>query len=440
MAELPDSLALVIDIYSKRVIKKALSEDVIKLIILYHGKSTLIVCIKPDWHPYKILSIVALDSNQCYNTHLHITSDNNPLAPDQYQAANFSTPYPILQKIISQKSSLPNYVKSAIKGCYENKSEYCSDSLLSSNNWGLMFKFGEETSNIVALHPQFCNYRTNTYQGYSVLFPNTYRGQQAGSMKAVYNSYDHVLYHFHEKQVYSLDLNMSPFKNWKKWKDNTGFEVTHSASCCMVDNNRFIAVIGANNIKSYILALNETKLAVPIADCCQIGWYRKSMYHDKLHKIITVGDKSLEWYDFNKDKSLVIKSCWEDDLLEGYPENIWYSSYNPRVLYCAAKMFNDDYYIGSEYIGGLWQIDLRENTKKIRSIVWEQDGDDSNFNSNFLERMHALNSARIRWVFLITFVLKRLTKMFFLRHEHGNSATSKTTIHPIGIDFKQACT
>ena len=57
---------------------------------------------------------------------------------------------------------------------------------------------------------------------------------------------------------------------WHSWK-NTGHEIIGGgSSCCMVDHDRFMAIMNVDNGKKcYLHAMNETKLSIPLADACE---------------------------------------------------------------------------------------------------------------------------------------------------------------------------
>ena len=60
--------------------------------------------------------------------------------------------------------------------------------------------------------------------------------------------------------------------------------------------------------------------------------------------IITIGGGSTEWYDINKDKSMMVTG-YKNKYALGY--NIWYSPYDPNVIYTT----NVEYRILSDVLG-----------------------------------------------------------------------------------------
>ena len=175
---------------------------------------------------------------------------------------------------------------------------------------------------------------------------------------AVYNQQNQSLYYFYKNAIHSLDFSKKFCVDWEIWRNNLDFMIQDSASYCMVDRDRFIAVINANKRKSYLFAMNETKLSIQIGDCCSDGFHRRSIYHDIYHKIITAGHKEFEWYDINKDQSMIF-SRYSKKI--AHPENIWYSPFNPNILYCATTSSYYDYdKKGENTVGGLFVVDLRD--------------------------------------------------------------------------------
>ena len=153
--------------------------------------------------------------------------------------------------------------------------------------------------------------------------------------------------------------------------------INAGASLCMVDNDRFMAIMNSHDKKCYLHAMNQTKLSVVIADACVNRYKNYSMYHNIYHKIITAGDLSAEWYDINKDKSMIIADYAD------YPkptlQNIWYSPFNPAILYFSGYT-EDVLHIASDHVDSelyVYGIDLRDRKagyqtcKTIRLDRWK---------------------------------------------------------------------
>ena len=102
----------------------------------------------------------------------------------------------------------------------------------------------------------------------------------------------------------------------------------------MVDNDRFMAIMNEQGKRCILYAMNETKISVPLTDTCRFHYNSCSLYHDVYHKIITMSHTTAEWYDFNKDKAMIIADYGDKDLF--CMNNMWYSPFDPAVLYCSS--------------------------------------------------------------------------------------------------------
>ena len=138
---------------------------------------------------------------------------------------------------------------------------------------------------------------------------------------------------------------------------------------CMVDNDRFCALINVNRSKkSYLYAMNETKLCIPLADCCENRENAMSLYHEFYHKIITIGDGSAEYYDINQDKSMIFSRFdWKN------VDNVYYSPFNPNILYGTTMEKTSARFSDKAEIG-LFQIDLRDGNTKSHSLIKASEG------------------------------------------------------------------
>lgn len=336
------------------------------MICIYYGISAVIVCLEPGDDKSDNIKITDVHSKDLYSTNLF---RQEQVKENGFGQSQWPLHVKYQKKYIAHECELSFRMKQRIK----KNDAY---SLFLSNKWSLIFRFGL-VSNITCIHPHFYGENEPKYNIYNIGFPRAPNCKYSSYSSAIYNPSESILYHFDNDGIYSLDFGAS-YENifamdfdqkewgWKVWKNKANLKIKfeNTASHCMVDNDRFIAVINANNKKSYLFAMNETKLSISIADCCRDGLYRKSMYHNKLHKIITIGNDSFEWYDINKDKSMIFakhQSYNGDGNCKGYVENIWYSPFNPNIIYCCAKSELYDCDIHERIIqGNLWNIDVRE--------------------------------------------------------------------------------
>ena len=75
----------------------------------------------------------------------------------------------------------------------------------------------------------------------------------------------------------------------------------------------------------------------------------RCIYHSMFHKIITVGIDSAEWYDINQDKSMIITQYKDNKYELG---NLWYSSFDPNILYTTNVESLDVYKMGLDLRNG----------------------------------------------------------------------------------------
>ena len=262
--------------------------------------------------------------------------------------------------------------------------ELAAYDVLDSSNWHLLFHFiSNGPASITLFHPKlFTNDDQDgtitgalaKYHGINTAIPGWTNSHR--STRPIYNNAQQTLYTIYDGAIFALDFkdNFDNFvglsSEWKLWKI-TDKTIQHGASLCMVDNDRFMAVINANGKESYLYALNETKIGIELADACEYRSRDYSLYHEYKHKIITIGSKSGEWYDLNKDKSMIL-TRFEPDY--HYEKNVWYSPFHPSILYCIHPWRSEDN--GIEILA----IDLRNGQvckceSKVRDIAfsnWHQ--------------------------------------------------------------------
>ena len=114
--------------------------------------------------------------------------------------------------------------------------------------------------------------------------------------------------------MWKLDLNQID-KLQKTYCGKLNAERCYTCTC-MVDKDRFIAILGGSNDagfysygdecsnKAQLYALNSNKI-ISIKDTIfqTYGRSSKSLYHDNFHKIVVCDDRGrIEWHDINQDK------------------------------------------------------------------------------------------------------------------------------------------
>ena len=113
-----------------------------------------------------------------------------------------------------------------------------------------------------------------------------------------------------------------------------------NTSLCMVDNDRFIAILGGTLPKcAELYALNCNK-SIRIRNMIQPMEYTKSIYHDKFHKIIVADryNKGIQLYDINKDKWDIIQL--QENMDDNYINDIFICNENPNYLYMIGNKYN----------------------------------------------------------------------------------------------------
>eukprot|EP01084_Bolivina_argentea_P281836 482294_1 len=328
IGNISSKLNLLIDAYFKSSIwskNTLLAIDIIEIISAYYGHTQIAYLATIRWksHSSKIMKLIDIDTKQSYQTNLYFTTKQNGFSPVYDHGFQ--------SHCVAQKCLLPLCMKSAAQTKYQNT--LTSNELLSSKQWNLIFRFGR-VSHVTALHPSFyrrsVNFEPTYYRGYNFNIPTM---KLLSVSSTVYNQTDTYLYSLYARCIHRMTLNanslydIKKYSNickWEKWHDyiNDNIYINNGASVCMVDNDKFIACFNATGLKSYLFALNSTKLVIPLADACVPRYRAVSMYHHIFHKIITVGVKSAECYDINKDKSMLI-SQYEGTAVES--SNIWCS-------------------------------------------------------------------------------------------------------------------
>ena len=370
-----DKLKMLIDGYSKQQVRRYyISADIIQLIYNFYdiNKTAFLLMIKCHSQTSKIIEFIDIYTNKRYQGNMLFASYDNRFS-EVYASDNNNC-----NKYIEQKCKLPRPMMEDCKSKFIF--EYISNATFSSNEWSLIFKFGEKVSHITAFHPKVCfennddddtkkknaskHFEKMSFVGYNLNIPNIPNCSNKNS-SVIFNKTNENLYAFNNDTIYSLDFMRKDIydkQEWQIWKNKSIINNKYG-SICMVDKDRFVALINANNKKSYLISMNSTKLCIPLADSCKNRKNGVSMYHDIYHKIITIGDYTAEWYDINKDKSIIFANFkWCD------AENVWYSPFNPNILYGTTTKITKNSYHQVLNVG-LFSIDLREGTSKYHDIV-----------------------------------------------------------------------
>ena len=264
-----------------------------------------------------------------------------------------------------------------------------------SSKWSLMFQFGQNKSNhndndnnptidnpetlyLSATHSEFLSYNDThrvidcpliNYDSFKMLqfrLPsmNKFRTYtQCRNVSMVYSRYNSILYMTTDfRNLYSLDLTKSD--SMCGWNDNTKnlFYRRTNMSLCLVDKDRFIAILGGTDEDEYLF--ETSKYAELYAINCDksvalkemnygYGHDAVSIYHNKFHKIIIAENERMEWHDINKDKWIVLSSNNGQD--KGRIIDICVDDDNPNIVYitsfgrdgCGVRVYENDLRIKS---------------------------------------------------------------------------------------------
>eukprot|EP01084_Bolivina_argentea_P123424 218717_1 len=338
-------LWLFIDAYTRLAIQSQILDDIIEILCLFYSDkhTAFILSITSNNNTSQIMQLFDIYTSKSYPIDLYFTSSKNTFKP-----AYFSKPK---SQCISHQCSLPNKMKTKCLSTYNDQLSTESVKLFSSNKWNLIFRIGP-VSSITALHPEFCDTmysEPDEYYGYNFVIPTF---KKYSYSRCVYNETQQILYKSEGEQIYSLCLTDTKCdENWKwnVWQENINPYIEAGTSVCMIDNDKYMALINANDKESYLFTMNESKSIIRIADACVVRCMGYSMYHNIYYKIATIGEYTAEWYDINKDKSMIICEY------KNQPKrinNVWYHPLDPNVLYCAVE-----YKMGQQLF--TTQLDLR---------------------------------------------------------------------------------
>ena len=341
-----EQLIAFIELYAKQFTFHNVPSDIIHVIAILHGltQTAYILCTTASHRSSKIMKLIDIYNNITHPLNIYFTSKDNSFAHVYKDMAS------ITQHYIVRNSTLPLKIKDICIEKYGNK--LCSDSLFNSNKWRLYFhSVTNGISSVTALHPEFYKPNTDpmTYWGYNVVLSQYHSDLQLS--RPIYNKKQQSLFrispntNLQGNHIYVLDLGkqsmqqgeylyISSFR-WKTWKVMDHI-VKLGVSLCMIDNERFMAMMNAKGKKSYLYAMNETKLGIRLADACEKRTYAQSLCHDDYHRIITIDNQSAEWYDLNKNKAVMLtRFVWPNfvPISDGWD----FAPFDRNTLYCLSS-------------------------------------------------------------------------------------------------------
>ena len=299
--------------------------DIIKLIKIFSNFPLL-------WNTY----LLSLHQQKLFDIESESKGEYQPIL-NQIQFG-FDIPFIITPNCLFSQCDLPNYVQEELK--------FCQIEFPKSQKWSLLFQFGryKHTKNIVtpdayrvaeqnvteytsnstcyltAMHCDGINHINNTINMHQFKLPlieeyeyNTDFFPSCG----IYSNHNQSFYVTTEcgERLFQLDLKKPPTRcHWKNLSNKLLYK-REGTAMCMVDNDRFISIIGGgsdeNQPKSKhveLFALN-CNVSIKLSDTNEAhGAAASSLYHKKYHKIILCGSENMELYDINKDKWVNLKA------------------------------------------------------------------------------------------------------------------------------------
>ena len=226
---------------------------------------------------------------------------------------------------IVNHTSLPLFIQNA-------KPDYYTNSLWYSNNWSLLFQTCSPSS-LTAIHSN--SFNNNCYIALDFPLPELH----ITASSLIYNPTNKTLYAMYlsvdSNIIYSLDCKQKlyPLKpGWIQWepaRNRLCYKREHS-SLCLIDKDRFIAVIGGS-MQSYphyrlktskkveLFAVN-CEVSVPLQDMNVAKAKGISRYNAKHHTIVTCGrarTDGMEIYDVNEDEwRMIVRELPFETLIE----------------------------------------------------------------------------------------------------------------------------
>eukprot|EP01084_Bolivina_argentea_P267819 454732_1 len=227
-----------------------ISVDIIEIICAYYGytQNSFILAINGNCIVNKcnnMIKLIDVVTKISYQTKVYFTQSMHDFCDQPYSGSQFYC--------IGRKCLLSNCMKTALKSEYNN---LISNELLSSNQWHLIFRFGtHKKSHITALYPSLYS---SMYRAYNFAIPSpTLCKEKLPIFLSVYNQTQKHLYSLRSNCIYQMKLDNSIKTlddcKWNKWnKCDSNFYIRNRASVCMVDNDKYIACMNANGLKSYL--------------------------------------------------------------------------------------------------------------------------------------------------------------------------------------------
>ena len=371
------SFEVLLDAVSQRLSNR-IPPEVAKLIQMFYSKYG------SNWDVF----LFCPHGQNLYN----ITSQkyHNHLASNLDKSENLYSPqYPIHPNYIINNCKLPKYITKRLKVDLNKNNQSNSQQLLTSSHWSFVWQFEKEKSMVTLFHAsQLSSTKAKTsfrYQPqptcniYQYLFPSFPSDHDTFLPSVTYSQQHQTLFTVHTPPyyspfVYELYLNRGDLK--PKWRKSMRLSVNvygkYARSLCMVDSDRFMAILSGSVIENEnenenesiisteLYALNCNK-SIKLSNLNGLHNARNinSLYNDRLHKIIACGeDRWIEVFDINKDKWIEIRT--DEENTRSKIRQIWICQDNPYIIH---RSYNNNRF-------QIETIDLRDEwtIKKVESF------------------------------------------------------------------------
>eukprot|EP01083_Nonionella_stella_P005704 16472_1 len=211
----------------------------------------------------------------------------------------------------------------------------------------------------------------NAYLPYiKTVFTYTLPAAPASDVQPLYDKTDNVLYvtNADQNRIHSLALtdNTGNEPKWNELTNKLKYQ-RYRPSACMIDNDRFIGIVGGESplrgipLKKFEIFSKNANASIALKESTLHHDHDStSLYHEMFHKVICGCGKSggIEWYDINKDEWTVLCAPLTSAV------SMWKSPVNPNVLYF--RTAPRSYLTGD--ITRISRMDLRQH--HALEIVW----------------------------------------------------------------------
>ena len=331
-------------------VTRELPVDIINIIKLYLSYSldinTFLLCHRN----LSLHSVIEPDKQYTMDIHHYSSNQNKTIHwTSQKQAP---TNFKLDTSHITNQTFLPPILQPFFKN--ENYQNICS-----SNKWSLMFQIQKYHSfqqqdkawnhiqslngsscYLTAIHPYFMsNGSCKAFNFILPSFPFDYKHPE-DDVSFIYSRINKTLYAADHHNIYTLNLKTQMNMDWQTVANGLIYKNMTNRSLCMVDQDRFIAVIGGieqtyrSKRSNYaeLYALN-CGLSIKLKDMNCPRRDALSVYNQVYHEIIvcnSTGVACLERYDINKDEWIKMYNHGGEEILD--VNEIIIDETNPKII------------------------------------------------------------------------------------------------------------